>query len=120
MELDDDTDDPEAEVELDSLGSFFVYLIDNDRLKDDAEASHADHVEVILLSSDSDPIPIQRIRRIVRKVKQSHPLAHLDPKFSLKTQQAAEHRKTRHNGQQITSGRCFRVGVSAKPDEVIC
>ena len=43
------------------------------------------------------------MRRTVRKVKQSHPLAHLDPKFSLKTQQVEERRTTRHSGQQITS-----------------
>ena len=30
MELDDDTDDPEVEVELDSLGSHFMHLINND------------------------------------------------------------------------------------------
>ena len=30
MELDDDTDDPEVEVELDSLGSLFMHLINND------------------------------------------------------------------------------------------
>ena len=27
---DEDLDDPESEVELDSLGSFFIHLIDND------------------------------------------------------------------------------------------
>ena len=37
-------DDPDSEVELDSLGSFFVHLIDNDYYQDDAEASRADHV----------------------------------------------------------------------------
>ena len=30
LELDDDPDEPEAEVELDSLGSLFMHLIDND------------------------------------------------------------------------------------------
>jgi len=30
MELDDDADDPEVEVELDSLGSLFMHLINND------------------------------------------------------------------------------------------
>ena len=30
MELDDDTDDPEVEVELDSLGSLFMHLVNND------------------------------------------------------------------------------------------
>ena len=95
----EDIDESDQEVELDSLGSFFIHLIDNDYSQDDAEASHAEHVEVILLSSDSDLVPVQRICRIVRKVKQSHPLAHLDPKFSLKKRQAEERRTTRHSGQ---------------------
>ena len=82
---------------------FYIHLIDNDHLQDDAQASHADRVEVILLSSDSDPVPVQRTCRTVRKVKQSHPLAHLDPKFSLKKRQDEERRTTRHSGQQITS-----------------
>ena len=30
MELDDDIDDPEAEIELDSLGSLFMHLVNND------------------------------------------------------------------------------------------
>ena len=83
----EDIDESDQEVELDSLGSFFIHLIDNDYSQDDAEASRADHVEVISLSSDSDLVPVQRFRRAVRKVKYSHPLAYLDPKFSLKTQQ---------------------------------
>ena len=53
MELDDDTDDPEVEVELDSLGSLFIHLINNDLPQEDAEASQADDVEVITLSSGS-------------------------------------------------------------------
>ena len=65
---------PESEVELDSLGSFFVHLIDDDYYQDDAEGSHAKDVEVIILSSDSDPLPTSKIRRANRKVKFSHPL----------------------------------------------
>ena len=99
----EDIDESDQEVELDSLGSFFKHLIDNDYSQDDAEASRADHVEVISLSSDSDLVPVQRFRRAVRKVKYSHPLAYLDPKFSLNTQQTEERRTTRHSGQQITS-----------------
>ena len=94
---------PEPEVELDSLGLFFVHLIDNDYYQDDAEGSHADDVEVIILSSDSDPLPISKIRRANRKVKFSHPLAYLDPNFLLKTQQHEAHRTTRHSGQVVTS-----------------
>ena len=55
--LDDKDDDDESEVELDSLGSFFVHLIDNDHYQDDAEASRADDEEVIVLSSGSKPMP---------------------------------------------------------------
>mgnify|MGYP005829856633 FL=1 len=58
----EDVNESENEVELDSLGSFFVHLIDNDYYQDDAEASHADHVEVIILSSDSELVPVQRFR----------------------------------------------------------
>ena len=56
-------EESDAEVEFDSLGSFFVHLIDNDYSQDDAEASHADHVEVILLSSDAHSIRLTRIIR---------------------------------------------------------
>ena len=59
---DEELDDPESEVELDSLGSFFIHLIDNDHYQDDAEASRAGDVEVIILSSDSEPVPTRKIR----------------------------------------------------------
>ena len=39
-----------------------VHLIDNDYYQDDAEGSQADDVEVIILSSDSDPLPTSKIR----------------------------------------------------------
>ena len=94
---------PELEVELDSLGSFFVHLIDNDYYPDDAEGIHADEVEVTILSSDSDPLPTSKIRQANRKVKFSHPLAYLDPNFLLKTQQHEARRTTRHSGQVVTS-----------------
>ena len=72
----EDVDESENEVELDSLGSFFIHVIDNDYYQDDAEASRVDHVEVIILSSDAEHVPVQRLRRTVRKVKYSHPLAY--------------------------------------------
>ena len=103
MELDDDTDDPEVEVELDSLGSLFMHLINNDLPQEDAEASQADDVEVITLSSGSDSMPTQKSRQAVQKVSFSHPLAHLDPTFILKTQQHEARQTTRHSGQQVTS-----------------
>ena len=58
--MDDDGDDDKLEVELDSLGSFFIHLIDNDCYQDDAEASRAGDAEVIILSSGSEPLPTQK------------------------------------------------------------
>ena len=118
MELDDDTDDPEVEVELDSLGSLFMHLINNDLPQEDAEASQADDVEVITLSSGSDSMPTQKIRQVVRKVRFSHPLAHLDPKFILKTQQHKARRITRHSGQQVTSAGLPDTPVRKRRSEV--
>ena len=57
---DDEVDNPDFEVELDSLGLFFMRLIDDDICHDDAEASHADVAEVIILSSDSETLPSQK------------------------------------------------------------
>ncbi|XP_044458425.1 uncharacterized protein [Triticum aestivum] len=42
---DADVANPDLEVELDSLGSFFIHLIDNDYYQDDAESSQADDIE---------------------------------------------------------------------------
>ena len=102
MELDDDTDDPEVEVELDSIGSLFMHLVNNDLPQEDAEASQADDVEVITLSSSSDSMPTQKPRQTIRKVSFSHPLAHLDPTFILKTREHEARRSTQHNGQKVT------------------
>ena len=55
--MDDDGDDDESEVELDSLGSFFVHLIDNDYYQNEVEASRASDEEVIVLSSGSESLP---------------------------------------------------------------
>ena len=81
---DDEVDNPDFEVELDSLGLFFMRLIDDDICQDDAEASHADAAEVIILSSDLEPLPSLKIRQANQKVKFSHPLAYLDPKFLIR------------------------------------
>ena len=53
---------PDSDVELDSLASFFIHLIDDDYYQDDTEGSQADDIEVIILSSDSDPLPTSKIR----------------------------------------------------------
>ena len=85
------------------LAPFSYTLLTMTYYQDDAEASRADHVEVISLSSGSDHVPVQKFRRAVRKVKSSHPLAHLDPQFSFKTRHHEGRRTTRHSGQQVTS-----------------
>ena len=97
--------DDESEVELDSLGSFFNYLIDTDYHQDEAEANNADYVEVTILSSDSEPLPRQKVRQVSRKVRFSHPLAYLDPNFILKKQQHEARRTTRNSGGgELSSG----------------
>ena len=85
MELDEDAEEPEVEVELDSLGSLFMHLINNDLYQEDVEGSHADDVEVITLFTGSDSMPTQKTSQVVRKVSFSHPLAYLDQTFILKT-----------------------------------
>ena len=54
-------EDDESEVDLDSLGSFFIHLIDADCYQDDAETSQAGDDEVTTISSDSEPLPRQKI-----------------------------------------------------------
>ena len=115
---DDDVDNPDFEVELDSLGLFFMRLIDDDICQDDAEASHADVAEVIILSSDSELLPSLKIRQAKRKVKFSHPLAYLDPKFLMKTQQHEARRTTRHSGQVVTSAGLPNSPVQKRRSEV--
>ena len=83
FELDDSS---ESEVALDSLGSFFNHLIDTDYYQDDTGAKQAIEEEVMIVSSDLEPLPRQKFRRVIRKVRFSHPLAHLDPHFLLKQQ----------------------------------
>ena len=116
--IDDDVDNPDLEVELDSLGLFFIRLIDDDICQDDAEASHADVAEVIILSFDSETLPSQKIRQANRKVKFSHPLAYLDPKFLMKTQQHEARRTTRHSGQVVTSAGLPNSPVQKRRSEV--
>ena len=117
---DDDVDNPDLELELDSLGLFFMHLIDDDICQDDAEASHADAAEVIILSSDSETLPSQKIRQANRKVKFSHPLAYLDPKFLMKTQQHEARRTTWHSGQVVTSSGLPNTLVRKHRQEVSC
>ena len=69
-------DTSESEVALDSLGSFFNHLIDTDYQQEDTGASTAVIEEVTIISSDSEPLPRQKVRRVTRKVRFSHPLAY--------------------------------------------
>jgi hypothetical protein len=93
-ELDD------SEVELDSLGRLFMQLIDNNHSQEETETSHADAPEVTYISSDSENLPPEKVRRVIRKVPFSHPLAHLDPNFLLKKQQHNSRRQTRSAGSE--------------------
>ena len=90
----------DSEVEPDSLGRLFMQLIDTDSSQDDAETSEANATEVIPVSSKSDPLPRKKTRRVIRKIRFSHPLAHLDPNFLLKKQQHDSRRMTRSDGSQ--------------------
>ena len=81
LELDDSC---ESAVSLVSLGSFFNHLIDIDYHQDDTGTSQAIEEEVTIISSDTEPLPRQKIQRVTWKVSFSHPLAHLDPHFLLK------------------------------------
>ena len=92
MKLDDTSD---SEVALDSLGQFFNNLIDTDPYQDDTGASQAGEAEVTIISSDSEPLPRHKVRRVIRKVRFSNPLAHLGPNFHLKKQQHESRRQAR-------------------------
>ena len=90
MKLDDTSD---SEVALDSLGQFFNNLIDTDPYQDDTGASQAGEAEVTTISSDSETLSRHKVRRVIRKVRFSNPLAHLDPNFHLKKQQHESRRE---------------------------
>ena len=59
--------------------------------------SQAANEEVTIISSDSEPLPKQKIRRVTRKVRFSHALAYQDPQFLFKQQQLESRRQTRNN-----------------------
>ena len=60
-------------------------------------SSQAIKEEVTIISSDSEPLPRLKIRRVTRKVSFSHPLAYQDPQFLLKLQIHESQRHTRTN-----------------------
>ena len=51
--------------------------------------------EVTIISSDPEPLPRQKVQRITRKVRFSHPLTYQDPQFLLKRQIPESRRQTR-------------------------
>ena len=98
-------DTSESEVALDSLGSFFNHLIDNDYHQEDTWASHVAIEEVTIISSDSEPLPRQKVWRVTRKVRFSHPLAYQDPQFLLKRQIHESRRQTQTSKDaELSSG----------------
>ena len=95
----------ESEVAVDSLGSFFNHLIDTDYHQEDTGTSHGKDEEVTIISSDSEPLPRQKIQRVTRKVRFSHPLAYQDPQFLLKRQIHEIRRQTRTSKDaELSSG----------------
>jgi len=59
----------------------------------------------MIVSSDSEPLPRKKFRRVIRKVRFSHPLEKLDPHFLLKQQQHESRRQTRNSrGEELSSG----------------
>ena len=109
----------DSEVELDSLGRLFIQLIDNNHSQEETETSHADAPEVTYISSDSENLPQDRVRPVVRKVPFSHPLAHLDPNFLLKKQQHNSRRQTRSAGSEdLVAGLPHASAQRKRPAEV--
>ena len=72
----------------------FVHLINSVHQQDDTGASNPVVEEVMTLSSDSEPLPRLKVRRVTRKVRFSHPLAYQDPQFLLKRQIHESRRQT--------------------------
>ena len=98
-------DSSESEVALDSLGSFFNHLIDTNYQQEDTGANRNKADEVTILSSYYEPLPRRKIRRVTRKVRFSHPLAHHDPQFLLKRQIHESRRQTRTSKDaELSSG----------------
>ncbi|XBI55784.1 hypothetical protein VPH35_037520 [Triticum aestivum] len=77
--------------------SELLQLSDSSESEDDTGASNPVVEEVTILSSDSEPLPRLKVRRVTRKVRFSHPLAYQDPQFLLKQQTHESRRHTRTN-----------------------
>ena len=97
LKLDDSSSDEEEVIFLIFFNSFTVTLLTFRSFQGDTGNSQAAGEEVTIISSDSEPLPTQRIRRVTRKVRFSHPLAYQDPQFLLKQQQLENRLQTRAN-----------------------
>ena len=74
-------------------------------LQEDTRNSQAADEEVTIISFDSEPLPKQKIRRVTRKVRFSHPLAYQDPQFLLKQQHLENRMQTWNNKDaELSSG----------------
>ena len=98
MQLSDSSESdvtPEPVSSLLCLLFISVRLINTVHQQDDTGASNPVVEEVMTLSSDSEPLPRLKVRRVTRKVRFSHPLAYQDPQFLLKQQIHERRRQTR-------------------------
>ncbi|KAM3295642.1 hypothetical protein ACQJBY_038123 [Aegilops geniculata] len=77
--------------------SELLQLSDSSESEDDTGASNPVVEEVMTLSSDSEPLPRLKVRRVTWKVRFSHPLAYQDRQFLLKQQIHESRRHTRTN-----------------------
>ena len=97
------SDSSESEVIPKPVSSCYTCCFSSVRLinavyqQEDTGASNPVVEEVTILSSDSEPLPRLKTRRVTRKVSFSHPLAYQDPQFILKRQVHESRRHTRTN-----------------------
>ena len=85
--------------------SFISTLLMLTFFQEDTGNSQPVEEEVIIISSDSELRPRQKIRRVTRKVRFSHPLAYQDPDFLLKRQIYESRRQTRTSKDaELSSG----------------
>ena len=85
--------------------SFISTLLMLTFFQEDTGNSQPVEEEVIVISSDSELRPRQKIRRVAQKVRFSHPLAYQDPEFLLKRQIYESRRQTRTSKDaELSSG----------------
>ena len=85
--------------------SFISTLLMLTFFQEDTGNSQPVEEEVIVISFDSELRPHQKIRRVTRKVRFSHPLAYQDPDFLLKRQIYESRRQTRTSKDaELSSG----------------